>query len=186
MKRMHVHVSVEDIAKAIGFYSALFAAKPTVVKARLREMDARRSARELRDLDARARARPRSSRHPGRGPDELHEVYARLRKRGRPVARARRTTCCYAQSEKSWVDDPAGISWETFLTPARARTTATSVERDAQIAHHKAVLRRRSGPNAETSHIGLLRGGESWPTVLTTSCFFAPAIRRARSSPRRS
>jgi len=32
MKRMHVHVSVEDIAKAVGFYSALFAAKPSVVK----------------------------------------------------------------------------------------------------------------------------------------------------------
>ena len=32
MKRMHVHVSVESIAGAIGFYSALFAAKPAVVK----------------------------------------------------------------------------------------------------------------------------------------------------------
>ena len=26
------------------------------------------------------------------------------------------TACCYAKSEKSWIDDPAGISWETFLT----------------------------------------------------------------------
>ena len=26
------------------------------------------------------------------------------------------TTCCYAQSEKSWIDDPQGIQWETFLT----------------------------------------------------------------------
>ena len=32
MKRMHVHVSVEDIGSAVGFYSALFAAKPAVVK----------------------------------------------------------------------------------------------------------------------------------------------------------
>jgi predicted enzyme related to lactoylglutathione lyase len=32
MKRMHVHVSVENIDNAIGFYSALFAAKPSVVK----------------------------------------------------------------------------------------------------------------------------------------------------------
>ena len=28
MKRMHVHVSVENIADAVGFYSALFAASP--------------------------------------------------------------------------------------------------------------------------------------------------------------
>ena len=32
MKRLHVHVSVDDIPHAIGFYSALFAAKPSVVK----------------------------------------------------------------------------------------------------------------------------------------------------------
>ena len=32
MKRMHVHVSVGNIDTAIGFYSALFATKPSVVK----------------------------------------------------------------------------------------------------------------------------------------------------------
>ena len=32
MKRLHVHVSVEDIDQSVGFYSALFAAKPSVVK----------------------------------------------------------------------------------------------------------------------------------------------------------
>ncbi len=32
MKRMHVHVSVESIDHAIAFYSALFAAQPSVVK----------------------------------------------------------------------------------------------------------------------------------------------------------
>ena len=26
------------------------------------------------------------------------------------------TICCYAKSEKSWIDDPAGISWEMFRT----------------------------------------------------------------------
>ena len=32
MKRLHVHVSVDSINKAIAFYSALFAAKPSVIK----------------------------------------------------------------------------------------------------------------------------------------------------------
>jgi hypothetical protein len=32
MKRLHVHVSVENLSQSIGFYSALFAAKPNVVK----------------------------------------------------------------------------------------------------------------------------------------------------------
>jgi hypothetical protein len=47
---------------------------------------------------------------------ELHEVYARLGKAGGAVIEQGETTCCYAKSEKSWIDDPAGISWETFLT----------------------------------------------------------------------
>ena len=32
MKRLHVHVSVDDLAQSIRFYSTLFAAEPTVVK----------------------------------------------------------------------------------------------------------------------------------------------------------
>ena len=33
MKRFHVHVGVESLPQAIGFYSTLFATKPAVVKA---------------------------------------------------------------------------------------------------------------------------------------------------------
>ena len=32
MKRMHVHVAVDDLERSIGFYSALCAAKPAFVK----------------------------------------------------------------------------------------------------------------------------------------------------------
>ena len=32
MKRMHVHVAVDELERSIGFYSALFAAEPVVVK----------------------------------------------------------------------------------------------------------------------------------------------------------
>ena len=32
MKRMHVHVAVDDLTASINFYSALFAAEPSIVK----------------------------------------------------------------------------------------------------------------------------------------------------------
>ncbi|MCF5930335.1 glyoxalase/bleomycin resistance/dioxygenase family protein, partial [Xanthomonas perforans] len=32
MKRLHVHVSVENLADSIRFYSALFAAEPSITK----------------------------------------------------------------------------------------------------------------------------------------------------------
>ncbi|MGH6872888.1 MAG: glyoxalase/bleomycin resistance/dioxygenase family protein, partial [Rhizomicrobium sp.] len=32
------------------------------------------------------------------------------------------TTCCYARSNKSWVEDPSGVRWETFFTFDEATT----------------------------------------------------------------
>ena len=32
MKRLHVHIAVDDLQRSIGFYSALFAAQPSVTK----------------------------------------------------------------------------------------------------------------------------------------------------------
>ena len=48
--------------------------------------------------------------------EELAEVYGRLRQANQPVVEKGAMTCCYAQSEKAWIADPSGLSWETFLT----------------------------------------------------------------------
>jgi hypothetical protein len=48
------------------------------------------------------------------------------------------TACCYAKSEKSWIDDPAGISWETFHTTGESIDYGDgSGERVARAAHEK-------------------------------------------------
>ena len=65
---------------------------------------------------------------------ELAEVYARLNKAGAPVLEEGKTTCCYAESEKSWIDDPAGISWETFLTTGEATDYGNSRPQDVRVA----------------------------------------------------
>src|SRR4051794_18970332 len=111
MKRMHVHVSVEDITKAVGFYSALFAAKPAVVK----EDYAKWMLDDPRvNFAISTRGRKPGLDHLGiqvESPGELQDVYARLRQAGGAILEEGQTTCCYAKSEKSWIDDPAGISW---------------------------------------------------------------------------
>ena len=49
------------------------------------------------------------------------------------------TACCYAKSEKSWIDDPAGISWETFHTTGESIDYGDGTgERNARVAHEKA------------------------------------------------
>jgi len=149
MKRMHVHVSVEDIAKAVGFYSALFEARPTVVK----DDYAKWMLEDPRvNFAISTRGREPGLDHLGiqvESTDELHEVYARLRQAGGAILEQGHTTCCYAQSEKSWIDDPAGISWETFHTTGEATDYGTSVEKGAQIAHAKACCVAQAAPTKE-------------------------------------
>jgi predicted enzyme related to lactoylglutathione lyase len=139
MKRLHVHVSVEDISHSVGFYSALFAAKPVVVKPDY--------AKWMLDDPRVNFAISTRGREPGldhlgiqvETPDELHDVYARLREAGGDVVDQGETTCCYAKSEKSWIDDPAGIAWETFHTTGESTIYGDgSGENNARIAHEKA------------------------------------------------
>jgi uncharacterized glyoxalase superfamily protein PhnB len=138
MKRMHVHVSVKDESKAVDFYSALFAAKPAVIKGDY--------AKWMLDDPRLNFAISTRGREPGldhlgiqvESAGELQDVYTRLRQAGGAIMEEGKTTCCYAKSEKSWIDDPAGISWETFHTTGEATDYGTNIREGAQIAHAKA------------------------------------------------
>jgi catechol 2,3-dioxygenase-like lactoylglutathione lyase family enzyme len=116
MKRLHVHVAVKDLDASIRFYSQLFATDPTVRKpdyAKWMLEDPRVN------FAISQRGAPVGVQHLGIQVEdraELEEVYARLKDAEGPVIEEGETVCCYAQSEKSWIDDPQGVSWETFLT----------------------------------------------------------------------
>jgi catechol 2,3-dioxygenase-like lactoylglutathione lyase family enzyme len=127
MKRFHVNVSVADLAEGVRFYSALFAAEPTVLKddyAKWMLEDPRVNFAISR------RARPTGVDHLGiqvENHAELTEVYERLKRAEGPVIEEGETTCCYAQSEKNWIHDPQGIEWETFLTTGESTVYGTDV-----------------------------------------------------------
>jgi len=117
MKRFHVHVSVDDLAQSVRFYSTLFAAEPTVVKDDYVKwmLD---DPRVNFAISTRA-GRTAGISHLGiqaEDEDELAEVYDRLARAERPIVEAKATTCCYAKSDKQWIADPQGVPWETFLT----------------------------------------------------------------------
>lgn len=138
MKRMDVHVAVKDIPQSVGFYSALFGAEPTVVKSDY--------AKWMLDDPRVNFAISTRSREPGldhlgiqvESAEELGEVYGRLRQAGGEVIEQGQTVCCYARSEKSWIDDPAGIAWETFHTTGESIVYGDGTgERTARVAHEK-------------------------------------------------
>jgi predicted enzyme related to lactoylglutathione lyase len=136
MKRMHIHVTVDDLQHSIGFYSALFATQPSVVKTDYAKwmLDDPRV-----NFAISTRGRQVGLDHLGiqvEDKSELQEIYARLRKAGGNVIEQGQTSCCYAKSEKSWIDDPASISWETFLTTGESTDYGDGTgEREVRIAH---------------------------------------------------
>jgi catechol 2,3-dioxygenase-like lactoylglutathione lyase family enzyme len=117
MKRFHVHVRVDDIAQSVRFYSTLFATEPTVLKpdyAKWMLEDPRVNfaisthcgeAAGISHLGIQAEDE-----------SELGDVYERLALAERPILEEKAVTCCYAQSDKQWISDPQGVSWETFFT----------------------------------------------------------------------
>ena len=123
MKRLHVHVAVDNLEKSIGFYSTLFATKPSVTKPDYAKW-------MLEDPKVNFAISTRGGR--GDGVDhlgiqvetdaELRELAGRLKAAGEETRDQEATTCCYAQSNKSWVNDPSGIRWETFFTFGEATT----------------------------------------------------------------
>ncbi len=127
MKRLHVHVAVENLEASIHFYSHLFAAEPTVRKDDYAKwllddprvnfaISARGAERGVRHLGIQVESRV-----------ELADVYSRLQRADGPVLEEGPTTCCYAKSEKSWIEDPQGVKWETFLTTGDSTTFGADI-----------------------------------------------------------
>lgn len=150
MKRLHVHVGVNDLAESIRFYSTLFAAEPAVAKADY--------AKWMLD-DPRVNFAISTGQVEGRGiehlgiqvesEDELAEVHARLKAADRPLLEEGATVCCYARSEKSWIADPQGVVWETFRTTGEAVHYGTSPELD-KLASDQAAANACCAPAIET------------------------------------
>lgn len=129
MKRFHVHLSVTDLKQSIQFYSTFFALPPTVEKEDY--------AKWMLDdpcinFAISTRGRELGLDHLGIQVEDsaaLKEISLRLKQAHQPVLEQEQTTCCYAQSDKTWVHDPQGIAWESFYTTG----TATTYGEDADL-----------------------------------------------------
>jgi len=116
MKRLHLHIAVDNLDRSIAFYSTLFGVPPSVVKpdyAKWMLEDPRVN------LAISARGVQAGVDHVGIQVDsdgELRELATRLKSAGETVRDQERATCCYAESNKTWTSDPSGLRWETFFT----------------------------------------------------------------------
>ncbi|MGB5591360.1 MAG: ArsI/CadI family heavy metal resistance metalloenzyme [Gammaproteobacteria bacterium] len=126
MKRMHIHVGVENLDQSIRFYSALFGTEPVKKKADYAKwmIDDPRI-----NFAISTRAGHKGVDHLGVQVDEegeLDELRERVRKAGLSLVDEGETVCCYARSEKSWLEDPSGVAWEAFKTMEDVQTFSRS------------------------------------------------------------
>jgi catechol 2,3-dioxygenase-like lactoylglutathione lyase family enzyme len=114
--RLHVNLTVSNIAESVRFYSSLFGAQPILLKEDYAKW-------ELADPPIHLAVTTHGAKsgvdHLGiqlEDLDQLREITARLTGTSLPVAEQENTACCYAKSNKTWVSDPAGLAWEVFHT----------------------------------------------------------------------
>lgn len=116
MKRLHIHIAVENINESIRFYNSLFGSKPTKVKDDYAQwlLDdpamnfAISSGRNMTGLN-----------HLGFQVDSdaaLQEIETRLNTLEQEKVQQEEAACCYAKSKKCWIQDPQGVIWENYHT----------------------------------------------------------------------
>jgi len=128
MKRMHIHIGVENLNQSITFYSALFGAEPVKTKTDYAKwmLDEPRI-----NFAISTRAGKAGVDHLGLQVDEeseLQELRERLKSADMSVFDEGETVCCYARSDKSWVEDPSGLAWEAYKTMEDVQLFSTSTE----------------------------------------------------------
>jgi catechol 2,3-dioxygenase-like lactoylglutathione lyase family enzyme len=118
MKRLHIHLSVDDLEQSINFYNTLFACSPAVQHADYAKwmLDDPRI-----NFAISTRAAKAGLDHLGFQVDDEQELAAikqRLDATQRPIETQEGAACCYSRSDKHWITDPQGIAWESFHTLA--------------------------------------------------------------------
>ena len=131
MKRMHIHLGVEDLASSVKFYTSLFGVTPTVLEADYAKW-ALEDPRVNFAISNRCESRVGVD-HLGIQCEDkasLTEQATRLSDAGQPVVHQESTVCCYATGQKVWVSDPQGIPWETFVSEGSSTEFGENFDRD--------------------------------------------------------
>ncbi len=132
MKRLHVHVSVKDLSESIRFYSGLFAVGPTIEKhdyAKWMLDDPRVN------FAISTRADAVGVNHLGiqaENAEELAEIEQRARVANIASQPEPNANCCYARSDKHWLEDPQGVVWEAFHSMGEIPVYGAGREQNAE------------------------------------------------------
>lgn len=116
MKRLHIHMAVEDLEKNRVYYTALFGAEPTKVKEDYIQWLVDDPAINFAISINKEKL---GVNHLGIQVDSeeaLKVIEKRLEAANVEGQKQEEAQCCYATSKKLWSLDPQSIIWETYHT----------------------------------------------------------------------
>lgn len=116
MNRVHVHINVPDLAEARRYYTALLGSNPTVEEPDYLKWKLIDPAINLSVVTDEPEC---GVMHLGLDFDSaegLDSLAKRMSDAGLAAVPEAGADCCYARSDKQWLEDPAGVTWEAFHT----------------------------------------------------------------------
>ncbi len=129
MSRVQLALNVDDLNKALTFYTKLFNTEPAKVKPGYANFAVTEPPLKLVLLE-----------NPGHDgtlnhlgvevttSDTVHAEIARLTDEGLFTEEELNSTCCFAAQDKAWVTGPSGERWEVYTVLADSDTFGSNAE----------------------------------------------------------
>lgn len=113
-RKLHIHISVDNIEESVKFYNTQFGAEATKVKDDYAQW-------LIEDLSLNfaisTRAKEKGLNHFGlqyESDEALESAQTTFEEAGIKGQEDKGATCCYRESNKYWVTDPTGMVWENY------------------------------------------------------------------------
>ncbi len=120
--RLHVALTVSDLARSKRFYQVLLGEGPSKERPRYAKFEPADPSVNLtlNEIEGQVQVEGGSA-HFGiqvKSVAEVHAAIERLKEAGIGTITEEATTCCYAVQDKVWAVDPDGHKWEVFVVLA--------------------------------------------------------------------
>jgi catechol 2,3-dioxygenase-like lactoylglutathione lyase family enzyme len=114
----HISINVRNVERSIAFYRQMFGIEPAKVRTAYAKFDVQNPPLNLALNEVPNLAGPGALSHLGLQVASTEDVLA-MRKQWAEAGLITRdemnTNCCYATQDKTWVTDPDGNEWESFV-----------------------------------------------------------------------
>jgi lactoylglutathione lyase len=116
--KVHVHMTVSDLAKSRAFYEKFLGVPPVKEKPGYLKFLPRFGPLNLALSEATAPGGRGHVDHMGiqvESPEIVVRELERIKAVGLPVREEFSVDCCHANQDKFWVNDPDGVEWEVYF-----------------------------------------------------------------------